>query len=789
MASKYTQDNRMMQLTTPLGKDFLLIDKMSVKEAISELFSIEVQVLHEEKDGWKAPEPIDYKKILGQPVSINILQADDEVGRSFSGLVSEFTYGWRSERFSHYWMKIVPDIWIFTQTKQSRIFQQKTVKSIITDVFQGYENYIVWEIDDDYKPRNYCVQYRESDFDFASRLMEEEGIYYYFEHKDESHKMVISDRKQFNRDCPGKPELKFVDIETQHYTALMVRTWETDLRIGPGQFVYRDHNLQQPLKKLETAGTSNFIVGDNSSWEVYDYPGGYARKFDGIDPSGNERGDLDNIVPDGKRTVKTTTEIADARFQTASVKTDCSALTAGHLFKLADHPIKELNGQYVITSISHSASQSPAYDRNDEEYADEGEAYSNEFNALAHGRTGSVQFRPEQTTDKPVVYGAQTAVVVGGSGEEIYTDPYGRIKIQFYWDREGQTDGLDSCWAPVAQSWAGNGWGSMFIPRVGMEVIVHFLEGDPDQPIVTGCVYNPMNMPPYALPDEKTKSTIKTYSTKGGEGFNEFRFEDKKGSEQVFIHGEKDLDVYIKNDRREFTKNDQHLIVKNDLFEKIEGDTHLKIGGNQFAAIQGDRHLKVTGKEAVEISGGKSLKVTGNVNTSITGNHSEETTGTIYLKGMNVVIEGMTQVSLKVGGNFVDISPAGVAITGTMVLINSGGAPGAGMGPSVVPPTAPQDPAEADNAEPGKKVQLEKQSFERKRKKPSKEDPKSWIEVKLVDEENNPVPGQGYEVVEGDGTVHSGSLDENGKAHVKLKNPGSCQVSFPDLDQGAWEEA
>jgi len=717
MASKYTQTNRMMQLTTPLGPDFLLIDKMKVKEAISELFTIKVEVLHEEKPGWKAPEPIDYKKILGQNVSINIFQADDEIGRSFSGMVSEFTYGWRSDRFSHYWMKIVPNIWIFTQNKQSRIFQQKTVKSIITDVFEGYENYIVWETEYDYKPRNYCVQYRETDFDFASRLMEEEGIYYYFEHKDDSHKMVISDRKQFNRDCPGSPELQFVDIETMHYTALMVRKWETDLRIGPGQFMFRDHNLQQPLKKLETASTSNFIVGDNSSWEIYDYPGGYARKFDGIDPGGTERSDLDNIIPDGKRTIQTAAEIADAGFQTASVKTDCSALTAGHLFKLVDHPIKDLNGQYVVTAITHSASQSPAYDRNDQEYADEGEAYTNELTALAHARTGAVPFIPEQRTEKPVIYGAQTAVVVGGDGEEIFTDPYGRIKIQFYWDREGKTDGSDSCWAPVAQSWAGNGWGSMFIPRIGMEVIVHFLEGDPDQPIVSGCVYNPMNVTPYKLPDEKTKSTIKTYSSKGGEGFNEFRFEDKKGSEQVFIHGEKDLDVYIKNDRREFTKNDQHLIVKNDLREKIEGNKHLKVSGNDFGKIDGDRHLKVDGKEAIEIGGSQTFKIGANKYTTVSGNIADEATGSVYIKGMSVIIEGMTQISLKVGGNFVDIGPAGVSIVGTMVLINSGGAAGSATAASVVPPTAPEDPDEADNAEPGKKVQLEKQSYERKRKK------------------------------------------------------------------------
>jgi type VI secretion system secreted protein VgrG len=298
-----------------------------------------------------------------------------------------------------------------------------------------------------------------------------------------------------------------------------------------------------------------------------------------------------------------------------------------------------------------------------------------------------------------------------------------------------------------------------------------------------------MNMPPYKLPDEKTKSTIKSYSTKGGGGFNEFRFEDDKGHEQIFIHGEKDADIRIKNDRREWTGNDQHLIVKNDLLEAVENNAHLKVSNNNNQEIGNDHNLKIGGKQAISITGARTMSVDGNKFTKVSGNMAEEAGGTVLLKGMDVVIEGGVDVTLKVGGNFVSVNAAGVFIQGTMVMINSGGAPGQASPAITVPPAPPEKPAEADNAEPGKKVELEKQSIERKRKKPGKEKKKSWIELKLVDEENNPVPGQSYEVVEGDGTTHSGTLDEKGKAHVKLKNPGSCQVSFPDLDQGAWEDA
>jgi len=387
--------------------------------------------------------------------------------------------------------------------------------------------------------------------------------------------------------------------------------------------------------------------------------------------------------------------------------------------------------------------------------------------------------------------GSQTAFVVGPAGEEIYTDKFGRVKVQFHWDRAGQTDADSSCWIRVAQAWAGNRWGMMFIPRIGMEVIVEFLEGDPDQPIIRGCVYNPAAMPPYALPDEKTKMAIKSDSSKGGEGFNELRFEDKKSSEQIFIHGEKDLDVRIKNDRREWTGKDQHLVVKNDRREKIVRDTHLLVERDQIEYIKSDRHVKVDGKEAIKIGGSQFIKVGGNVGEEVGGNKSEEISGALYLKGMNVVVEAMTQLTLKVGGNFVNINAGGVQINGTMVLINSGGAAGSGKATALVSPLAAAVADDADDAKPGTKIALEKRSAARKEKthKEGDETKKSWIKIKLIDEAGNPVPGEAYKVKTSDGRTASGSLDEKGEAEVKGIEPGNCEITFPNLDKEAWEDA
>ncbi|PYS89494.1 MAG: type VI secretion system tip protein VgrG, partial [Acidobacteria bacterium] len=343
-----------------------------------------------------------------------------------------------------------------------------------------------------------------------------------------------------------------------------------------------------------------------------------------------------------------------------------------------------LNKQYTILTATHEAEQNPSYVSNEGAT----DPYTNSFTCMLHG-SGSPGFRPLAKTPKPSVHGSQTAVVVGPSGEEIYTDKYGRVKVQFYWDREGQVNEVSSCWVRVAQSWAGNKWGAMFIPRIGMEVVVHFLEGDPDQPIITGCVYNPQTMPPYTLPDEKTKSTIKSNSSKGGGGFNEFRIEDKKGSEQIFIHAEKDQDIRVKNDCMELIQHDRHLIVENDQYEKIKKD----------------KHLQITGDHNEKIGGTMSLDVGSDQQNKIGQNYGLESGMGVHIKaGMTTVIEAGTALTLKVGSSSININTGGIQIIGSpMLMLNSGGSPTPGGGCS---PEAPKDPKEADKADPGQRVQL-----------------------------------------------------------------------------------
>src|SRR6185312_3071394 len=335
------------------------------------------------------------------------------------------------------------------------------------------------------------------------------------------------------------------------------------------------------------------------------------------------------------------------------------------------------NGAYAVVSAAHSAQLTGDY-RSGEVHFE----YENTFTCIPF----AIPFRPLMTTPRPVVQGTQTAVVVGPPGEEIFVDKYGRVKVQFHWDRDSQANADSSCWIRVAQSSSGIRWGAAFWPRIGHEVVVDFLEGDPDQPIIVGSVYNATEMPPYKLPDEKTKTVIfKSNSSKGGGGFNEFRVEDKKGKEQIFINAERNQDIRIRNDRYETVGNESHFIVKKDQLEEVGGDKHLHVKGDQNEKVDGT--ISVTAGQDMQEKVGQKYALDSGME--------------IHLKaGMTVVVEAGTSLTLKVGGNFINLNPGGVFISGTMVMINSGGAAGSGSGSS---PDTPKDPKEADKAEAGEK--------------------------------------------------------------------------------------
>lgn len=664
----YTQDNRLIAVETPLGKDALLLQGFSGREAMSRLFSFQLD-LASEKDS------INFGSIIGQNVNIRVSLAD-KTDRFFNGYVSRFSQSGSDSRFTHYQMEIVPWLWFLTRVADCRIFQNKSIPEIIQQVFKdrGFTDYKL-SLTGSYDPREYCVQYRETDFNFISRLMEQYGIFYFFEHHKGKHTLVLGDSKSVHQPCPKQATAHYALEAGPRAYEDFVTAWQMEQELRTGKYSHTDYNFETPNSNLFADEPTVVSVGGNSKFEIYDYPGEYLNRGQG----------------------KTLASVRMQEEETSHLvvigSSGCRAFTPGYKFTLQDHYRKDMNKGYVLTEVQHHASMGSSYTTGDHSV---GEVYSNHFTCIPD----SVPFRPARVTPKPFVQGPQTALVVGKSGEEIWVDKYGRVLVQFYWDRIGKKDEKSSCWIRVSQPWAGKNWGAMWIPRMGQEVIVDFLEGDPDRPLITGRVYNADQDIPYALPAHQTVSTFKSRSSKGGgaDNYNEIRFEDKKGSEQVFINAEKDMDLRVENDSREFVGNNRSLIVTKDQLEEVDGDKHSKVKGKHVEEVDGNQSLTVKGDQKVKISGGQSIDVGTTLNEKIGQTWASEAGQTIHIKsGMTLVIEAGVQLSLKGAGGFVDIGPSGVSIQGTMVLINSGGAAGSGPGASPQSPESPKAPDKADD--------------------------------------------------------------------------------------------
>ena len=656
----YTQDKKLLSIQTPIGKDILLLARFKGQEGLSELFHFDMNLFSEHQS-------IAFEEIIGKNVTVSVFLADGST-RFFNGLISRFSqeYGrgapGREPLFSCYSATMVPWLWLLTRTSDSRIFQNLSVQDIVEKIFseKGF-NHFRFNLTADYQTREYTVQYRETDFNFVSRLLEEEGIYYFFEHEDAKHTLVMADHPGANKPCPAQKFVKFKMTGGDYFgNEDQIDRLEMIKQIQAGRITLNDYNYEFPDSDLTTTADTTHALGPGDR-EKYDYPGGYALRNTG-----------DTLA-------RLRMEQEEARITHLSGTSDCRAFTSGYRFKLEESSQEDWNEkEYLLTRIRHTADQADTYFSGSSKPGKD-KIYTNRFDCINH----EVPFRPRRTTPIPVVDGIQTAVVVGPEGEEIYTDEHGRIKVQFHWDREGQHDENSSCWLRVSQSMAGNGWGAIFLPRIGHEVIVEFIEGNPDRPIVTGQVYHGVNRPPYTLPDEKTKSTFKSNSSIGGTGFNEIRFEDEKDEEQIFIHAQYNQDIRTENDRCEWIGNESHLIVVQDQVEKTNGD----------------KHLTVTGDHNERVGGTVSLEAGMDMQEKVGGKHALEAGDQIHLKaGMKVIVEADTQVTFKVGSNFVDIGPAGVTIQGSMVQINSGGSAGSGFGSS---PEHPREPREADIDEPG----------------------------------------------------------------------------------------
>ncbi len=702
-----TEQHREVGIATPLGENVLLVSDVSCTEQLGRLFQYDLNLVSENRQ-------IAASEIVGKNVTVRLNLTGNKT-RYFNGYVNRFVQIPTTGAEARYRMGLVPWFWFLTRTADCRMFQNMKVPDIIKQVFRdrGFTDFDD-RLNGTYRTWEYCVQYRETDFNFISRLMEQEGIYYFFEHDNGKHTMVLADSPSAHKPFPGYEKIKH-RIHRAEKDEEIITQWVNETTLQPGAYALDDFDFKNVQKDLKVRSVIS-REHDQANFEVFDYPGEYIQ------------------LSEGETYAKIRIEEFHSQYERATGVSDARGISVGHTFKLIECPRSDQNREYLITSAVYQIDAGTF-----ESGRTGGEmTYSCTFTA----RNATETFRSMRTTPKPSIPGPQTAIVVGPSGEEIHADEYGRVKVQFHWDRYGKADQNSSCWIRVAQVWAGKKWGGMYIPRIGQEVIVEFLEGDPDQPIITGRVYNAANMPPYELPGEKTKSTLKSNSSKGGGGFNEIRFEDKKGSEQIFIHGEKNRDTRIKNDTFEWIGNNKHLIVKKDQYEQVEGDKHLTVKGDRTTSIEGDEnctiggdrlteikgksHLKITGDDFQKISGNQHLKTDMNLNEEVgqklsikAGTDIHEKAGmnyamnagmNVHIKGgMAVVIEGGVQLSLKVGGNFIDINPAGVFIQGTMVMINSGGAAGSGSGSSPTAPTAPESPAkptlpeEADKAQPGQK--------------------------------------------------------------------------------------
>jgi len=638
MAEKPTQKHRDLAIgDKPLGEDVLLLISVSGTEQLGRLFEYQLELAS--KDHQIAPE-----KIIGQNVTIRFELGNDET-RYFNGYVSHFTQRTASGQLARYRATVVPWFWFLTRVADCRIFQEKNVPDIIQQIFRDrgftdFEN----RLSAKYRTWEYCVQYRETDFNFISRLMEQEGIYYFFKHENGKHSLVMADSLSAHGPYPDFGKLIYHPSDKGPATEECISDWFVETHLQPDSYAINDFSFKNPHKPLfarAKASGGGQQGNSENSYEIYDYPGQYTETNDGTEYARKRIEEL------------------QAQYKIAIGNSDSRGVCPGYLFELSNHNINDQNGEYLITSANFKI-------KGDEIFSAGGASSECIFSCSFTAIKSSKPFRLPRITPKPTISGPQTAIVVGPSGEEIHTDEFGRVKVKFHWDHHNKADENSSCWIRVAQLWAGRRWGAMYIPRIGQEVIVEFLEGNPDRPIITGRLYNAKVMPPYDLPANKTMSTLKSNSSKGGEGFNEIRLEDKKGDEQIFIHGEKNLDIRTKNDRFETIGNDRHLVVENEKFEQVKNHRNEFVEQNHLEEIGGDRNLKVKGKEAKEVGKSLSLTVKGDVIEVFKGEHSEQTTKDYYIKAKNIVIEAMQNITLCVGGSH-------IAIEAGTIEIQSGG--------------------------------------------------------------------------------------------------------------------
>jgi type VI secretion system secreted protein VgrG len=584
-----------LELSTPLGKDALELLSFEGTESISDPFHFTLVARTESAY-------VDPAALVGKSIDVT-LQGGDGIARVFNGVVARLTQG--SSRCT---IEMRPWLWLLTLARNDRIFQNLDVIDILKKVFADYAGSAMRsDTVLTYAKIDYCVQYDESDFDFVSRLMETAGIAYRFEHKAGTHTLVLVDDPAKFPACPNAATVPWQALGPggDWLADARIESVELERRAVADGFAAGDYNFTTPATAL---------LGKAGQGRVYEYPGGFELKAD-----------ADAVA---KRRGEELAALAGLLHGTSPLR----HLASGTAFSLTRHPADPFNGKYVLMAVTHRA---------------ERRGYENSFAAFP----AAVPFRPARRTRRPRIAGAQTAIVVGPADKEIWTDRYGRIKVQFHWDRLGRNDENSSCWVRVAQAWSGKSWGAFTLPRIGQEVVVSFLEGDPDRPLVTGCVYNGDNPVPYALPENQTRTTIKTQSSPKAVGFNELRFEDKKDSEEVFLQAQKDLNVVVLNNAAETVKKDRTVTVEegNDVFTVSKGDWTTSVAtGNATHGVKGNSTVTIEGNSEETVSGNLTINVTGNVTIKASGSVAIEAgTGMTLKGGTTVAIEAGTALTLK----------------------------------------------------------------------------------------------------------------------------------------------
>lgn len=664
-----SQAQRLVRVKTPLGDDVLVPTAFSGQEQISALFSFHLDVISTE-------DAITASDLVGKRITISIERVDDEP-RFFDGFVNRLTNFGMSHYLARYQVEVVPWLWFLTRTANCRIFQNKSVPDIVQQVFKdhGMADFQL-QLSGSFPPLEYCVQYRETAFDFVSRLLEREGIFYFFKHEDGKHTMVMANSKQAFTACPEQV-VEFLRIESGVAQSSRIDKWQHDYEFRPGKWAQTDYNFKTPSNSLLTSAQTVVKLPGNSAYEVFDFPGDYLDTG-----SGQTYADL-------------RMEENEAKHNLATGTSTCKTFSPGQWFELTRHEIAAEDGEYIITSVQHWASS--AADAGGSGDTDE---YGNTFTCIPR----SVNYRPPRITSRPMIRGPQVAMVTGPAGEEIYTDKFGRVKVHFYWDRESKKDENSSCWVRVSQVHAGKGFGSIHTPRIGEEVIVVFYEGDPHRPVIAGRLYHAENMPPYALPGGASVSGVKSNSTKGGGGHNGLIMDDTKGKEKITLHGQYDMASTIEHDETHHVKNDRTITVDGKHTETINKDTSITVKtGNFVHDVQTGTafyHVKAAVQEKFENSQDTIVKngihiasetahiyihTATNIQLHV-GDSSiwMDSGGQISIKGNNIAIDGKESVTIHggmvrskadstheiEGGNCISDAKGSNTVKGGMVMLN-----------------------------------------------------------------------------------------------------------------------